>query len=112
MLRGKRYGPGSSRKRPHDRGGPSRDTATSREREGAGEALRREPDDDPEVAQAVDNDRCSDGTQGASLDRSDARGGGHRRRLPAAYPLAVGRLPLRPAAHDPAPDAIIAAPLP
>ena len=40
MRRGTNYGPGSSRQRPHDGGGPSRDPATSREREGAGPALR------------------------------------------------------------------------
>src|SRR4051794_17244051 len=85
-LRGMRYGPGSSRKRHHDRGGPSRDTATSREREGSGQALRREPDDGPEVAQAIDHRRRPDGTQGGPLDRADARGGGDRRRLPAPYP--------------------------
>src|SRR3712207_160836 len=33
MRRGTRYGPGSSRQRHHDGGGPSRDAATSRERE-------------------------------------------------------------------------------
>src|SRR3954462_6225284 len=76
MLRGMRYGPGSSRKRHHDRGGPSRDTATSREREGSGQALRREPDDAPEVAQAIDHRRRPDGTQGGPLDRADPRGGG------------------------------------
>ena len=40
-----RYGPGSSRLRHHDGGGPSRDTATSREREGDGQAERDIRDD-------------------------------------------------------------------
>src|SRR3954469_15025176 len=66
--------------------GSSRDTATSREREGSGQALRREPDDGPEVAQAIDHRRCADGTQGGPLDRADARGGGDRVRLPGPYP--------------------------
>src|SRR4051812_27961377 len=43
-------------------GGPSRDTATSREREGSGEALRREPDDGSEMAQETPADA------GAELD--------------------------------------------
>src|SRR3954453_23220096 len=37
-------------------GGPSRDTATSRERKSSGQALRRKPNDGPEVAHAVDHD--------------------------------------------------------
>jgi hypothetical protein len=44
-------------KRHHDRGGPASGTATSREREGSGEALRRKPDDGSEVAQEVDLDQ-------------------------------------------------------
>src|SRR5918993_5837508 len=100
MLRGMRYGPGSSRKRHNDRGGPSRDTATSREREGSGEALRRKPDDGSEVAQEVDHGRCADGAKGAPFNRSDARGGGDRRRVPTAYVAAAGRLPLRPPAQE------------
>ena len=35
------------------------------------------------------------------VNRSDARGGGDRRRVPTAYVAAAGRLPLRPPAHDP-----------
>src|SRR3954447_12583955 len=111
MPRGMRYGPGSSQKRHNDRGGPSRDTATSREREGSGQALRREPDDGPEMAQEVDHRRCADGPKGAPFNRSDARGGGDHRRLPTAYPAAAGRLPLRPTAHHPAPHPIVAAPV-
>ena len=38
-----RYGPGSPRER-HDDGGPSSDTACSREPEGSGEALRDQPE--------------------------------------------------------------------
>src|SRR3954451_3395584 len=112
MRRGKRYGPGSPRKRPHDEGSPSRDTATSREREGSGEALRREPDNNPEVAQSVDDSRFTDGTEGGAFDCPEARAGGRHRRLPAAHPLAAGRLPVWPPAHDPAPDPIVAAQVP
>src|SRR3954447_5703378 len=107
-----RYGPGSSRKRHHDRGGPLRDTATSREREGSGEALRREPDDGSEVAQEVDHGRCANGAEGTPLNRADAGGGSHPRGIPAPYAAAAGRLPLRPPAHDPAPHPIVAAPVP
>src|SRR4051794_14393993 len=35
--------------------------------------------------------------------------GGGDRRLSAAHLVTAGRLPLRPAAHDPAPDTVIAA---
>src|SRR3954451_16785580 len=100
MLRGTRCGPGSSWKRHDDR------------REDAGEALRREPNDGPEVAHAVEHDRCPDGTEGGPLDRADAGGGSDHRGLAAAYPAAAGRLPLRPAAHNPAPHPVIAAPVP
>src|SRR3954464_12851073 len=43
MRRGMRYGPSSSRQRPHDRGGPSRNPATSRERESLGPAYGVSP---------------------------------------------------------------------
>lgn len=61
MQREMRYGPNSPRQRPHDGGGPSRNTATSRERERGGQALRRRPDDDPEVAHSADDRRCRQG---------------------------------------------------
>jgi transposase InsO family protein len=64
------------------------------------------------VAQAVDDRGCADGTEAAAIDRPDARGGGHGRRLPASYPPAAGRLPVWPPADDPAPHPIVAAPLP
>src|SRR4051794_26759502 len=89
MLRGMRYGSGSSRKRHNDGGGPSRDTATSREREGSGQALRREPDDGSEVAQEVDHGRCPNGAEGTPLNRADAGGGSHHRGIPAPYAAAA-----------------------
>jgi hypothetical protein len=52
MLRGTRYGPGSSRLRPHDGGDSLRDPATTRERKDPGPALWRQPDYSPEMAQA------------------------------------------------------------
>src|SRR6476620_8903666 len=111
-LRGMRYGSGSSRKRHADRGGPSRDTVTSRKREGSGEALWREPNDGPEVAEAINHDRCPDGTERTSLDRADSRGRGDDRRFPAAYPSAARRLPVWASAYDPAPHPIVAPSLP
>lgn len=107
-----RYGPSSSRQRPHDRGSPSRDTATSRKRESGCQTLRRQSDDDPEVARSGDDGRCRHGSERAALDRSDAGGGGDHRRLSAAYPAAAGRLPLRASAHDPASDPLQPAPVP
>src|SRR5919199_922672 len=53
----------------------------------------------------------ANGAQTAPLDRADLGGRGCHRRLSPTHPLAAGRLPLCPAAHDPAPHAIIAAPL-
>ncbi len=107
--RGVHFGPGSSRNRHDHRGGPSPDTVTSIEREGAGETLRRQPDHDPEVAQAVEYGRCPDGAEGASLDRPDLRGGGDDRRLPAAHRAAAGRLSVWASADDSAPHPIVAA---
>jgi hypothetical protein len=43
MLRGMRYGPGSSRLRPHDGGGSPRNPATVRERKDPAPALRCSP---------------------------------------------------------------------
>ena len=56
--------------------------------------------------------RPADRPQGAALDGAVDRGGGDHRRLPAAHAVAARRLPLRASADDPAPDALIAAPLP
>jgi transposase InsO family protein len=81
MPGGKRYGPSSSRQRPHDGGGPSRDPATSREREGPGSTVRGQPHHRPEVAQALDHGRRQDGAEGGALDRAHAGAGGDRRRL-------------------------------
>ena len=53
-----------------------------------------------------------DGAEGGSLDRADAGGGGDHRRLPPAHAAAARRLPLRPAAHHPAPDPLEPASLP
>ncbi len=64
-------------------------------RESGGQALRRQPDDDPEVAGSRDDDRCRHGSEGAALDDADAGGRGDRRRFSASYPAAAGRLPLR-----------------
>src|SRR5688500_3768372 len=111
MLRGMRYGPVPSRKRHNDRGGPSRDTATSRERERSRQALRREPDDGSEVERDVNHGRRANGCEGTPLNRADAAGGGDHCCLPTAYPAAAGRLPLWTPAHHPAPHPIIAAPV-
>ena len=49
MIRRMRYGTSSSRERHDDRGGPSSDTAWSREPEGAGEALWNQSKDRRQV---------------------------------------------------------------
>jgi transposase InsO family protein len=46
------------------------------------------------------------GAQGGPPDRAHARGGGHRRRLPAPHAPAARRPPPRSPAHHPAPDAL------
>lgn len=53
-----------------------------------------------------------DAAMGA-LDRAHGRGGGGRGgRLPQAYAVIAGAMPLYPSGHDPAPDAVLAAPAP
>jgi hypothetical protein len=54
---------------------------------------------------------CADGTEGAQIDGPVRRGRGRRRRFPKAYPVAARRLPLRPAADNPAPNALVSASL-
>jgi transposase InsO family protein len=53
-----------------------------------------------------------DRAERAALNRSQPGGGGDHRRVPASHAAAAGRLPLRPATDDPAPDALFFAPLP
>ena len=50
---------------------------------------------------------CADGTEGAQIDGPVRRGRGRCRRFPKACPVAARRLPLRPAADNPAPDALV-----
>ena len=52
-----------------------------------------------------------DGAESIAFNGALGFGRGDRRRLPQAHPAAVGRLPLRPSAHHPAPDALIPASL-
>ena len=87
--------PSSSRQRHHDRDGSSRHTASSREREGACSALRRQPDDRAEVAQAGDHRRREDEAEGGPLHRPHARRGGDRRRLTPGTRPCRWSLPLR-----------------
>ena len=53
-----------------------------------------------------------DRSEGAALDGPDRGGRGDDRRVPASHAAAAGRLPLRAAADDPAPDAVSPSPLP
>ncbi len=53
---------------------------------------------------------CRPGRSGP-VHRAVRRGRGRRGRLSSAYPAAAGRLPVCPAGHHPASDAVVAAPL-
>jgi len=79
---------------------------TSREREGAGQALRRQPHHGAEMAQARHHGRRADGAQGSSLDCAHSRGGSDYRRLPPPHAPAARRLPLRAPALHPAPNSL------
>ena len=68
---GMRCGPGSSRKRLHDNGSPSRDLATTGEREGADQAVWGQLYHGAEVAQAADHGRQADGSERAAFDRAE-----------------------------------------
>ena len=78
----------------------------------AGQALRDQSKDRRQVEGADVRFRPADRTEGAQINGPVRRGGGGRRRLPKAYAAAARRLPLRPAADDPASDALVAASLP
>jgi hypothetical protein len=54
---------------------------------------------------------CADGTEGAQIDGSVRRGRGRRRRVSKAYFVAARRLPVRAAADNSAPDALVSASL-
>src|SRR5918993_697261 len=67
-LGGMRYGPGSPRERPHDRGDSSSDTRQSREPESPDEALRRQPEDRPQLEGTQLRRGPADRTEGAATD--------------------------------------------
>jgi hypothetical protein len=58
------------RERHNDRGGPSRDTAESREPESAGKSLRRQPKDRRQMEKAVSGSRSANGAERTTLNRS------------------------------------------
>lgn len=84
----------------------------SSEPEGAGQALRDQPEDGRKVEEAGFGRGRSDWPEGAEIDRAFRGGRGGHRRLPTLYAATVGRLSLCVAADNPAPDAILSAPLP
>ena len=108
---GMRYGTGFTRERHDDRDGPSSDTAWSREPEDAGQAPRHQPEDRREVEEAYGRQGSADRPEGSSFDGAEYRGGGRHRGIPPSHAAAAGRLPLCTAGDDPAPDALVAAPL-
>ena len=85
---------------------------SEREPEGAGQAPRRQPEDDRQVAQAVVDSRSANRTQGAQVHDADNRGGGGGRGVPTPHAAAARRLPLRATGDDSASDPLLAAPLP
>ena len=101
MLRGMRYGPGSPRMRPNDRGSSSRDPATTKKRKSPGSALGVSLTIIQKWRKRTTTRRRPHGAQGAPLHRPDAGAGGHGRSVPQAYAAAAGRLPLRPPAQHP-----------
>jgi transposase InsO family protein len=64
------------------------------------------------MAEAQLRRRFADRSQRAHINGAVDRGGGDRRRFPAAHPVSARRLPLCAATDDPAPDPILTASLP
>jgi hypothetical protein len=83
-----------TRERHNDRGGPSSDTAESRELESAGNSLRRQPEDHCQIEEAIIGQRSVNWAESPTLDRFVDRGGGDHRRLPKKYTAATRRLSL------------------
>jgi len=73
--------------------------------------LWHQPEDRRQVEEATDGGSAN-GSEGPKINLVVDRRGGGDRRLPPAHTAAAGRLPLRPAGHHSAPDALDAAPLP
>lgn len=64
------------------------------------------------MAQTLIDGRSADRTQGPQVHNADDRGGGGGRGVPTSHAAAAGRLPVRATGDDPAPDAVLAPPLP
>jgi len=77
----------------------------------AGQASQHQPEDRRQVEAAHLDSRSADRTKSSQINRAIDRGRGDDRRLPTPYAAAAGRLPVRVAGDDPAPDALVAAPL-
>ena len=73
---------GQARKRRDHARRPSRDTAVAGFDRGAEPAIRDQPEDGGDVAQARERRRCADGTEGTPLVGSQQGGRGAGRRLP------------------------------
>ena len=108
----RRYGPGTAWERHNDRGGPSGDTAWSREPEGPRSPSRDQPEDGRQVEEAGLDGGCADRPEGAQLDGAVAGAGGDHRRLQASYATSARRPSLRATGHDSAADALVPAPMP
>lgn len=90
MRRERRDGPNSPRQRPHDGDGPSRDTAPSKERESGGEARRRQPDEDPEMANSATTGGAAMGLKQPRSTVLTPEEEAVHRGLPAVHPVAAG----------------------
>jgi hypothetical protein len=73
--------------------------------------LRRQSEDHRQVESAILRFRPADRTQAAQIDDPVSRGRGRRRCIPKACFAAARRLPLCPAAHDRASDALVPSPV-
>ncbi len=108
----KHYGTSSSRLRHDHVRRQSCNTAIAGFALAAERRVGDQSQDGRQVAEAGDGRGFEDRPEGAALDGSDRGRGGDDRRLSTAHAAAAGRLPLRSAALDPAPDALGATSVP
>jgi hypothetical protein len=106
------FGRSSSWQRPNDAACSSRAPSVEREQPGPCGALRPEPQDRAQVAQADHDGRCGDGSEGSEEHSADVGGGGHRRGVPASHAAAAGRRAGLPEGHHPQSQPQRPAPMP
>src|SRR6056297_622324 len=100
------YGTGTSWLRHDHARHQSSNTAIASFERGTEPGARHQSEDGREVAKAAVGRGSEDRAEGAGLDRSQRGRRGRHCRLPSPYATAAGRLSLRFAADDSAPDAV------